>query len=145
METTLSEAVNEALQRLHSIEEDAASIRPAPGKWSKKEILGHLIDSAANNHQRFIRLQLASEVTLPGYDQDAWVTANAYQQAKWADLVTLWAAYNLHLAAVIRNIDPACAEHVWHHPKEDHKLGFLVEDYVGHLRHHLAQILGSSS
>ena len=140
METTLTEVVNQALPTLRAISDGEASAKPAPGKWSKKEILGHLIDSAANNHQRFIRLQLAPEVTLPGYDQDAWVQANGYQQAKWEEVITLWASYNLHLAAVIKNIHPACAEHVWHHPKGDYKLGYVVDDYVVHLRHHLAQI-----
>jgi hypothetical protein len=119
METTLTQVVDRSLRRLRAISQEEASVQPAQDKWSKKEILGHLIDSAANNHQRFIRLQMASEVTLPGYDQRGWVKANAYQQRSWPDMVTLWAAYNLHLAAVIENIDPACAEHVWHHPEAD--------------------------
>ena len=115
-------------------------MKPALNVWSKKEILGHLIDSAANNHQRFIRLQVDREVTLPGYDQDFWVKANGYQRASWSDVVTLWASYNLHLATVIENIDPACAEHIWHHPDADYTLKFLVDDYVVHMLHHLVQI-----
>ncbi len=107
----------------------------------EKRNLGHLIDSAANNHQRFIRRQLAPELTLPGYDQDAWVQAYAYQQSNWTDLVTPWTSYNLHLAAVIHhNIDPACAGHVWHRSQADHTLAFLADDYVVHLQHHLAQL-----
>ncbi len=70
MVTSLSLVVARALPHLSAITEDAASTKPAPGKWSKKEILGHLIHSAANNHQRFMRLQLQPEISLPGYDQD---------------------------------------------------------------------------
>jgi hypothetical protein len=140
METNLAHVVDQVLPRLRAIDSVEASTKPLPGKWSKKEILGHLIDSAANNHQRFIRLQLDREVTHPGYDQDGWVQANAYQQADWSALISLWASYNLHLAAVIERIDPACGEHTWHHPNADYKLSFLVDDYVVHLRHHLSQI-----
>ena len=140
METTLSQVVDQALPRLRAISNEEASAKPAPDKWSKKELLGHLIDSAANNHQRFIRLQMTREVTLPGYDQEGWVKANGYQQTSWSSVVTLWASYNSHLAAVIENIDPACAEHIWHHPDRDYKLKFLVDDYVIHMLHHLAQI-----
>jgi hypothetical protein len=140
MQTTLAQVVEKSLGALRAISEAEASVKPAPGKWSKKEILGHLIDSAANNHQRFIRLQLESEVTLPGYEQDGWVRANGYQNKPWADIITLWSAYNSHLATVIENLDPATLQHVWHHPKADYKLGFLAEDYVGHLQHHLKQI-----
>ena len=140
MRTTLGQVVEEALPQLRGISEADASAQPAPGKWSQKQILGHLIDSAANNHQRFVRLQTARELTLPGYDQDAWVLANGYQRRLWAELIELWAAYNLHLATVIENMDPAVAEHVWHHPEADYKLGYLVEDYVTHHLHHLRQI-----
>ena len=72
MVTSLSSVVARALPHLSAISEDAAAQKPNPSKWSKKEILGHLIDSAANNHQRFIRLQLAREIGLPGYEQDNW-------------------------------------------------------------------------
>lgn len=140
METSLTQVVDQALPRLRAISDEDSSARPVPGKWSKKEILGHLIDSAANNHQRFIRLQMVPELTMPGYDQVGWVKANGYQETSWFDVVTLWASYNLHLATVIKNIDPACAGHIWHHPEADYKLGFLIDDYVVHMLHHLVQI-----
>ena len=140
MKTILAEVVNRALPRLSAINDADASAKSADGRWSKKEILGHLVNSAANNHQRFIRLQMAPEIALPGYDQDDWVRANGYQRTNWPDLVTLWAYYNLHLASVIKSIDPACAGHIWHHPKSDYTLEFLVVDYVDHIRHHLVQI-----
>jgi DinB superfamily len=140
MHTNLANVIGATQPKLLAIGEAAASVKPGPGKWSKKEILGHLIDSAANNHQRFVRLQAVREVSLPGYDQDAWVAANGYQQRAWADLIELWTAYNRQLAVVIEGIDPACAAHTWHHPEADYKLDFLVDDYVVHMQHHLRQI-----
>src|SRR5207244_1061201 len=73
------QSVLKAADKLRQIGDAHASLRPAPGKWSKKEILGHLVDSAANNHQRFVRLQLTSRVDLPGYDGDEWVRVQRYQ------------------------------------------------------------------
>jgi hypothetical protein len=140
MESRLAQVVDDALPRLRAISDADSSAKTGPEKWSKKEILGHLIDSAANNHQRFIRLQMARDVTLPGYDQTGWVEANGYQRTNWSNIVTLWEAYNLHLAGVIERIEPACAEHIWHGPEADYKLGFLIDDYVIHLLNHLVQL-----
>ncbi|HEU4688426.1 MAG TPA: DinB family protein [Vicinamibacterales bacterium] len=140
MVRSLSSIVAIALPRLQSIPEDIAAQKPAPGKWSKKEILGHLIDSAANNHQRFVRLQLQPELTLPGYDQDNWVRLNRYQQTSWSEIVTLWSAYNRHLATVIESLDDDARGHVWHSPEGDVTLEFIATDYVRHLLHHLKQI-----
>ena len=140
MVTALASVVEHALPHLNAISDDAASKKPAPNKWSKKEILGHLIDSAANNHQRFVRLQLEREITLPGYEQDGWVRINRYQATPWADLIALWAAYNRHLATVLDSLDPSSLGHVWHSPEGDKTLEFIACDYVRHLTHHLAQI-----
>jgi DinB family protein len=140
MVSALASVVAHALPLLSAIPEDAASKKPAPNKWSKKEILGHLIDSAANNHQRFMRLQLQAEISLPGYDQDDWVRLNRYQQRTWNEIVTLWSAYNRHLASVIESLDDSALGHVWHSPDGDVTLEFIASDYVRHLRHHLAQI-----
>jgi DinB superfamily len=131
-----------AADRLHRIDEATASKRPVPGKWSKKEILGHLIDSAANNHQRFVRLQLYPRIDLPGYDGDEWVRVQAYQDQSWPEIIELWRRYNTQLASVIRNVKPEALRHVWHTP--DGKaldLEFIIRDYVVHLQHHLDQIL----
>ena len=140
MVSALASVVAHALPLLSAIPEDAASKKPTPNKWSKKEILGHLIDSAANNHQRFMRLQLQTEISLPGYDQDDWVRLNRYQQRTWNEIVTLWSAYNRHLASVIESLDDSALGHVWHSPDGDVTLEFIASDYVRHLRHHLAQI-----
>ena len=140
MVTALASVVERAIPHLSAISEEAASIKPSPGKWSKKEILGHLIDSAANNHQRFMRLQLQPEISLPGYDQDNWVRLNRYQQEPWAEIVALWSAYNRHLVSVIESLDDSALGHVWHASDGDVTLEFIATDYVRHLKHHLAQI-----
>ena len=90
--------------RLADISEADASHPPAPGRWSKKEILGHLIDSAANNHQRFVRAQLAPSVVDPSYQQEQWVATQGYAAEPWPDLVNLWLLYNRHLLHIIRGV-----------------------------------------
>ena len=119
----------------------AAARRPAPQTWSPKEVLGHLIDSAANNHQRFVRTQEAGALRLPGYEQNHWVRSQGYQEADWTHLVALWTHLNLHLADVIARI-PADRYQV---PctigeSEPVTLEFVIVDYLGHITHHIPQI-----
>lgn len=140
MVSSLSSVVAHAVPHLSALSEEAAAQKPSPDNWSKKEILGHLIDSAANNHQRFVRLQLDRELTLPGYEQDGWVRVNHYQHTPWTEIVALWAAYNRHLARVIESLDPSALGHIWHSPGGDVTLEFLATDYVEHMTHHLRQI-----
>jgi hypothetical protein len=140
MVNSLASVVTDAIPRLSAISEQGAAQKPAANKWSKKEILGHLIDSAANNHQRFVRLQLEREISLPGYEQDGWVRVARYQDRPWTEIIALWAAYNRHLATIIDTLDPSALGHVWHSPGGDVTLEFIATDYVRHLKHHLNQI-----
>lgn len=123
-----------------AIPEGAAGSAPGPDKWSRKQIVGHLIDSAANNHQRFIRLQTTAELRFPGYEQNDWVRLNHYDARPWRELVTLWAAYNRHLADVMERIEQEALGHIWDTGDERYDLGFVATDYVVHLRHHVEQI-----
>ena len=145
-------SVAAAARRLRKVSEADAARRPRPGKWSAKEIIGHLIDSAANNHQRFVRALWQEDLIFSGYDQDAWVSAQGYQNAPWSDLLDLWTSYNYHLAHVMR-ATPAAARtrmHARHNldvlawqpvPRaQPASLDYLMRDYVGHLQHHLRQI-----
>jgi len=127
---------------LLQIRESEAAQKPPEGKWSKKEILGHLIDSASNNHQRFVRAQLSSEIRLPGYVQSEWVKTQKYQAESWTGLVSLWSSYNRHLVHVIASV-PAerLKERCFIGDDEPVTLEFLIRDYVRHLEHHCKQLL----
>ena len=109
--------------------------------WSVKEIVGHLIDSAANNHQRFVRAQHAQRLEFAGYEQNLWVRSQDYQSYPWHELVDFWMLYNRHLAYVITRV-PAAALKISCRIGDDKPvtLGFLIEDYLRHLRHHVRQI-----
>ena len=150
----LRRVVEQARDRLLEISDTAAGIRPEPGKWSPKEVVGHLIDSASNNHQRFVRARFQSDLKFPGYAQDAWVEGQQYAAAPWSELVELWCAFNLHLVRVmvatpeelrtrsvhVHNFD----EIAWRVVPTDQPctLDYFMADYVDHLEHHLHQILG---
>ena len=121
--------------------EDAGR-RRAPGAWTKKELLGHLIDSASNNHQRFVRLQLANDLKLLRYAQEDWVRVQHYQATDWPSLIELWRAYNLHLARVIAEVRPETLNHTCTlGDGEPVTLQFLIEDYLAHMQHHLTELL----
>ena len=139
--TELRRIVEETELRLRQLTDQIASQPKGPGKWSRKEILGHLIDSASNNHQRFVRLQLAPQLEAPGYQQEGWVQVQHYGEQPWTELVSFWAAYNRHLAHVMGHIEAEHLGSVWKRNSEEFTLRFLVEDYLTHLNHHLEQIL----
>ena len=129
--------------RLAGISDDDAARRLEPGRWSKKELLGHLIDSASNNHQRFVRAQLADSYQGPSYEQERWVAAQAYATENWPDLVNLWLLYNRHLLHVIRHLSEApLAVPCVIGEDAPVPLSEVVSGYVDHLEHHLSQIFG---
>lgn len=137
----LQALVAHASSRFDSISEEESLIHPSEGKWSKREIVGHLIDSASNNHQRFVRGQLGAEIKLPGYEQDAWVHTQAYQAESWKTVVQFWRLYNLHLIHLIANIpQEKLSSMCFIGDNPPVTLEFLVTDYIRHLRHHLKQI-----
>ena len=121
---------------------DEESGRPVlAGGWSRKQVLGHLIDSASNNHQRFVGAALADALDFPAYDTPGSVRVQAVESAAWPLLVDLWASYNRYLAHVIRHLPPAKLEVVCRiGSNAPVSLRYLAEDYVRHLVHHLGQI-----
>jgi hypothetical protein len=129
-------------RRLVDIADADAGQKPGPGRWSKKEILGHLIDSVANNHQRIVRSQFAARTDFPAYEQEAWVAAQAYGSQDWPDLVNLWLLYNRHLLHVLRHLPEERLTHeVSIGGKPPVAVKAMAEDYLRHLNNHLAQIL----
>jgi len=130
--------------RLVDISDADAAARPAEGRWSQKEILGHLIDSAGNNHQRFVRVQFAPSLEFPNYQQEAWVAAQSYATERWPDIVNLWLLYNRHLVHIVRQIPPeAMSRPCTIGENAPIPLSAVVDGYVDHLEHHLEQILGT--
>jgi hypothetical protein len=150
----LREAVEKATPLLLAISNNASAQGPEPGKWSPREIVGHLIDSAANNHRRFVLGQFQTDLVFPGYAGEDWVKAQRYNEAPWEELVKLWGSYNLQLSRVMEAAPEAVRtkEHLRHNlheiawqpvaEGEATTLDYLMNDYVGHLKNHLKQILG---
>src|SRR5438045_1362379 len=137
----LLQTIDTVRPKLRAISDAAASEPRAPGKWSRKEIIGHLIDSASNNHQRFIRAQQAATLSFPPYDQNHWAASQRCNERSWNELITFWHAYNSHLAHVITHIpDASLAVPCVIESSKPVTLEFLVTDYVVHLRHHLTQV-----
>src|SRR5262245_8935590 len=100
----LRRTIDAALPVLQSLSEADAETPRAPGKWTPKQVIGHLIDSAANNHQRVVHGQQGTELVSPSYAQDHWVECQGYRSRPWRELTGLWHAYNVHLAHVIQRI-----------------------------------------
>jgi len=137
----LQETVDAALPLLRAMSDSQVSQPWAPGKWTPRQIIGHLIDSASNNHQRFVRAQEGGALVFPAYAQEHWVTCQHYESCGWNELVSLWHGYNHHVAHVIAHIPEEmrgvqCL--IGTYPPAT--LVFLAQDYLVHLRHHLTQI-----
>lgn len=151
----LKQTVESATPRLIALA--ASSATPlAPGKWSPREIIGHLIDSASNNHQRFVRGQLQDELVFPGYAQDDWVRIGGYADASWEDLIALWRSFNLQIARVMEGMTDEIrmrprARHNFEslgvrlQPGQAARLEDVMTGYVAHLKHHLSQVFGEQS
>ena len=143
----LNKIVNEYSLRISTISDQEFSAKPLPNKWSKKEVLGHLIDSAQNNLRRFVCGQYESTPPKIVYDQDYWVKANNYQQTNGAEVIAMWKLINNQIATILGTM-PASS-----YPKECdtgknsvslHSLEWLADDYMKHLKHHLNQVIPNS-
>jgi len=116
-----------------------ASVQLGEEKWSIKEIFGHLVDSAANNYQRFIRLQEGNNLNFPGYDYN-WIKLVPYNTYPLASIMELWKQYNLLLCHIIDNIKPETLDHVWKTDEGDKSLSYLVKDYLVHMKYHFEHL-----
>jgi len=146
------ETIASATARLRDMPEEQSRRKNASEDWAPIEILGHLIDSAANNHQRFVLAQFTNDLVFPGYEQNQWVNSQKYLNESWPGVIDLWSAYNLHLlhaASVIpqdvltKTRSPHTLDQIALNlvdKNEPTTLEYLIRDYVDHLRHHLDQI-----
>ena len=131
------------LDATKGLSEAQGNFKAAPDKWSKKEILAHLIDSASNNHQRFVRAVAQGSLVFPGYDQDKNIVVQKPSTMSWELLIEFWANYNWYLAHVLNQIPASSAEiQCSIGGKPAVTLLWLATDYVSHLKHHLNQIVG---
>jgi hypothetical protein len=137
----LSEILTKAPELLSAISAEHAAKHEAPDKWSKKQELGHLVDSACNNHQRVVRAQLETEPSLPDYDGDRWVALHDYQGMEWNEIIGRWRVLNEQLVRAASAISQQAAERkLTVGGGNPITLSFLVNDYVDHLLHHLRHI-----
>lgn len=139
----LREVVIEFSKKTSAISDSEFSAKPLENKWSKKEVLGHLIDSAQNNLRRFISGQYESEPPKIVYQQDFWVSSNNYQAMPKDDLIQLWRLMNLRICAVLENMPEANYSRQCD-TGSLRTLSWLAEDYVKHLKHHLNQVISGS-
>ena len=145
-----SEITREILQQtegwepeLCNLTEETIAAKRNHQNRSIRQILGHLIDSAANNHQRIVRLQYIKALVFPDYqqDNDLWIALQDYQQADWHNMIQLWKYYNLHLVQVIRSVDTECLVNTWtNFEGKTVTLQQMIEGYTGHMALHLAEI-----
>lgn len=148
----LRAAVDEGVALFEGVSEERTAWRPGPRDWCAREVIGHLIDSACNNQRRFVVNQDAERLTIDLYDQEAWVARQHYADAPASVLVPTWASYNSHIARLVEHIPDAVltrgrgamAEYRFPYldypPSDVATLRDLVEDYIGHIRHHFKQI-----
>lgn len=144
MEATrrLEKILIEIPAKLREMTEEYVSQKPAPGKWSRKEIMGHLIDSAFNNIQRFVRMQLEQHQELPQYRQNEWVQVQKYQDLDWNCIIDLWQNLNRHIVHIWNNLDESTLGNTGHFPDYGTQtLKYIIDDYVVHMEHHLKVVL----
>lgn len=139
----IEKAVNSTYEQLIGLSDGEAQSRPAENEWSIKEIIGHLVDSASNNHQRWVRLQIADGLGFPDYQNhnERWVRIQRYNDRAWESLLPLWRFFNLHLSAMVREVNKNCLQNRWViNENTTVTLDDLMVDYLRHLNAHLDQV-----
>ena len=133
----LAAVLREAMPWLVTLSEEQASAPEATDKWSAKQVVGHLTDSAVNNLARIVRMQIAHSEELPDYQQDEWVRLEHYAERGWPEVLGLWFALNEHVEWVIAHVSKKSLADTARVAGAPVTLGFLIEDYIAHMQHHL--------
>lgn len=143
----LTAIVNEFAEKMGRFTENELTEKPLPHKWSKKEIIGHLIDSGQNNLRRFIVGQYETTPPKIVYDQNYWVMANNYQHMNGKDVISLWRLVNMQITNILNGMNKSDYGKTCDTSKELPQLRtleWLATDYVKHLKHHLNQVIKGS-
>jgi hypothetical protein len=135
----LEAVIDQHIAALRAMLKEKMSYKPSPSKWSKKEIMGHMIDSAQNNIRRFIVAQYEDTPRIV-YKQDNWVAVSNYQNYEMTDLINLWYLLNKHVVTIIKNMQPEMMQQKCQ-TDSVRTVEWLAQDYLLHLRHHLHQVL----
>jgi len=137
--STLETLIDQYLPQLNRLTEEESFYKPSPLKWSRKEIIGHLIDSAQSNMRRFIVAQY-EENPLIRYNQDKWVSINNYQHQPLQNIIQLWYLINKQISGVLKNTSLEMAQRTCN-AGTIHTIEWLATDYIKHLQHHIHQVL----
>ena len=145
----INSLINDVPERFNQIPADELIFKKLPEKWSKKEILGHLCDSAVNNLSRFVRAQFEEQpFELTPYAQDDWVRVNHYNEMKTVELLNYWVIVNKQIVQIITNIPEeklagtiVFGDDAFREDKSEKNLLWLIEDYVVHMEYHLKQVI----
>jgi len=144
--------IKTADEKLLTISQSESEVKPSPDKWSSIELLGHLIDSAINNTRRFVLAQIQENLIFSGYKHEEWVKNQAYQNRNWNDILITWKVLNIHIIKLMSEIPEELLikqttkhnfyEIAWREVEEGEKssLEYFINDYIGHMIHHLNQI-----
>ena len=138
----LNAVVTAATAWLRAISDTAASKPEREGKWSAKQVMGHLTDSAVNNLGRIVRMQIATGEKMPGYEQMEWVALQHYGEREWSKVLETWATLNAHVVWTIAHVDKAKLANRGEVAGSELTLGFLIEDYIAHMEHHFRAMRG---
>ncbi|MFW5490378.1 MAG: hypothetical protein ACNI3A_18460 [Desulfovibrio sp.] len=130
------QTVKDFQELLNRTPPEAEHIRISPDAWTLTEIVGHLVDSACNNHQRFVRLGLGDLENFPGYQAEQWVQTQNYDACDFGALALLWASYNALLLHVAASVPRQALGNVWIDTESEYTLEYLIEDYYVHLQLH---------
>jgi len=153
LNVTLQKIIENGSKRIREIDGETMLVKPSDEKWSKNEILGHLVDSAIINYQRIMLAQLKEDLIFDGYDQVNWVQLNGYRSRNTEEILKIWEAINTHISQVVSTIPESTMNRKTVHHNfdkismqvlrkgEESNLHYLIWDYIFHVEHHLAQII----
>jgi hypothetical protein len=138
----LMRVVTEGKDWLVQLSDERASAPEKEGKWSVKQVVGHLTDSAVNNLGRIVRMQIAAGQRMAGYEQEEWVALQHYQEREWKRVVQMWVVLNWQVAWTVGHVDKAKLGQTGFVGETEWTLGYLIEDYIAHMEHHLRLMKG---